>query len=119
MIRMNPAHNTVNPPGQSVNPPSQYQYQPQALTQQIDKYLEDEKKKAIMAEWQPIETAPKNNPKMFVVIGIRVKFGNTVSGYISDPWCVWRRGDDGFSRWPHPFPPTHWMPLPDLPKETK
>lgn len=61
--------------------------------------------------WRPIESAPRTRHPMFVV---RAFSGN---GYSSDPWCVWRESDGGFARWPHDFPPTHWMPLPAAPRE--
>lgn len=68
-------------------------------------------------EWQPIETAPKDR-KMFVVQAFDVETGlSTPSGgrrYTTDPWCVWYSNGE-FVRWPHPFPPTHWVPLPEAP----
>jgi hypothetical protein len=67
-------------------------------------------------EWQPIETAPKDGRKMFVVIAVgTIPFPVSLSTYTSDPWCVWRKDGGGFARWPHDFPPTHWMPLPPPP----
>lgn len=70
------------------------------------------------SQWQPIESAPKNTKKMFVVKAFNVRF--TQGGlmpYTSDPYCVWSE-DDKFVRWPHTnFNPTHWMPLPNPPKE--
>jgi len=64
--------------------------------------------------WQPIETAPKETREIFVVRGFRVNV-RTAFPYTTDPYCVWRRGDGGYERWPHHFPPTHWMPLPPPP----
>lgn len=67
-------------------------------------------------KWQPIETAPKDGKKMFVVIGFNVCNGFTGGKpYTTDPWCVWV-DDDGFAGWPHNFGPTHWMPLPKPPE---
>lgn len=63
--------------------------------------------------WQPIETAPQDTRKMFVVRGFNVDYGGPFP-YTTDPWCVWRSSHGGFERWPHSFPPTHWMPLPEL-----
>lgn len=67
-------------------------------------------------DWLPIENAPKTGRRMFVVkaVGVRPTVG-AVSLYTTDPWCVWRDGDGSFARWPHPFPPTHWLELPDDP----
>jgi hypothetical protein len=67
-------------------------------------------------DWMPIDTAPLTKKPMFVVIGIDVKVGNTT--YTTDPYCVWRREDGKFVRWMHPFPPTHWLRLPDIPGAT-
>jgi len=70
-------------------------------------------------EWLPISTAPKvREPyRMFVVIAVDVRVGNGTR-YTTDPYCVWPE-DGKFVRWPHPFPPTHWMPLPDYNPETR
>jgi hypothetical protein len=70
-----------------------------------------------MGEWQPIETAPRNTTRMFVVQAFNVvrKGGHR---YTSDPYCVWHNGSEGFLRWPHDFQPTHWMPLPKPPTES-
>lgn len=67
------------------------------------------------AGWQKIETAPKDRT-MFVVRGFNVAVRKDYH-YDTDPYCVWATGD-GFKRWPHPFKPTHWMPLPAAPKDT-
>lgn len=68
-----------------------------------------------MTGWQSIETAPHTR-KCFVVQGFNVQpTATSMAGYTTDPYCVWR-GDSGeFVRWPHQFPPTHWMPLPTPP----
>lgn len=67
------------------------------------------------SEWQPIETAPKD--KKIILACREVEIG--------------RWDDDSFSKKPRPFwnrwsvfgvsreranQPTHWMPLPELPK---
>lgn len=62
-----------------------------------------------MSEWQPIETAPKEKTPMIVVIGL---FGN----YVTDPYCVFYSNNE-WCRWPHVKQPTHWMPLPEPPKD--
>lgn len=63
------------------------------------------------AQWQPIETAPKD--EMFIYyepcdgkrcIGLAYR---TVSG-------EWRDTMPG--EWHRPLSPTHWMPLPEPPK---
>ena len=65
--------------------------------------------------WQPIETAPMEGRRMFVVKAFGVIFNDGKLPYTSDPYCVWRGNGGVFERWPHRFSPTHWMPLPDLP----
>jgi Protein of unknown function (DUF551) len=60
-------------------------------------------------EWQPIETAPEDvlvliarcapNTQWHGRIEVAIKYGDRF---------------DAFNRW---FPPTHWMPLPEPPKE--
>jgi len=63
------------------------------------------------AEWQPIETAPKD--------GTRIIVANDVYGSV---WCdvAWRKMIRVPDRWESfigavPFRPTHWMPKPDAP----
>jgi len=65
--------------------------------------------------WLPIESAPKSRKpfEMFVVIALDVKLTPLSPPYTTDPWCVWRESDGSFTRWPHPFQPTHWCPLPN------
>lgn len=66
--------------------------------------------------WQPIETAPRDTKTMFVVKAFDVKPSPKYTGlYTTDPYCVWVE-DGEFVRWPHLFPPTHWMPLPPKPE---
>lgn len=63
---------------------------------------------AVPVAWQPIETAPPPGTRtMFVVAA----FGARAGTYNSDAYAVWRYADGVFARWPHLFPPTHWMPL--------
>jgi len=64
--------------------------------------------------WLPIETAPAVRLpfKMFVVIAMGVKVTESSPPYTSDPYCVWKDPEGSFARWPHPFEPTHWLPLP-------
>ncbi len=70
--------------------------------------------------WQPIETAPKDGTTILL----------NYSGMKAIRLGWW--DDDRFAKKPHPFfawpncskasargnPPTHWMPLPEPPKET-
>lgn len=68
-------------------------------------------------EWLPIESAPKDGREMYVVRGFDIKPNKKylISRYTTDPYCVWPDGKGNWARWPHPFPPTHWMPLPPPP----
>lgn len=68
-------------------------------------------------QWLPIETAPKDSREMFVVRAFNVDpigIGKGFS-YTSDAYAVFRADDGAFVRWPHTWPPTHWMPLPAAP----
>lgn len=73
-----------------------------------------------MRDWQPIDTAPKD--KHILLFGMQrpmpqlyAKIPQVFSGYwdnIDEAWC-----SDG-STWEGPFyDPTHWMPLPEPPKD--
>lgn len=76
-------------------------------------------KESRMSEWQPIETAPKQEmfrKEMFVVRAFGVQTGANAHPYDTDAYCVWRDHNGRFVRWPHPFPPTHWTPLPPPPR---
>lgn len=67
-----------------------------------------------MSLWKPISELPDDIGKeMFVVRAFNVV--NTLDGpkYTSDPYCVFKRSDV-FVRWPHSFPPTHFLRLPKL-----
>lgn len=68
--------------------------------------------------WKPIGSLPKDYKPMFVAIAIDAitRPGSTIT-YTTDPWCVWRNDLGTYSRWPHSFPPTHYMELP--PKEQR
>lgn len=79
---------------------------------------------ALMGEWQPIETAPKNPAGEFVGPVILV-FCNA-DGY---PWPAhWAEGRQGDGVWMvvddgrpcgeiWPQNATHWMPLPEPPRD--
>lgn len=66
--------------------------------------------------WQPIETAPKDGTDILVCVTHNLPDDE----WETIQWVDWRRGDDVV--WPRyweridiPFPPTHWMPLPEPP----
>jgi hypothetical protein len=69
----------------------------------------------MVMNWQPIETAPQERKpfEMFAVIAKDVVVTSNGVPYTTDPYYVWR-DSDGFGRWPHPFPPTHWHPMPQF-----
>jgi hypothetical protein len=80
-------------------------------------------------EWQPIETAPRDKPMKLLTNGEVVFVGCWVdwsewSGHTSG-WtqyrCITGRGYNTAmpaDRWPMAVVPTHWMPLPELPKNS-
>jgi hypothetical protein len=60
------------------------------------------------AGWQPIETAPKGNARFLIWDGEFV--------YMWKGW--WLEGQIfAYKKTPPPIIPTHWMPLPEPPKE--
>jgi hypothetical protein len=69
-----------------------------------------------MSDWQPIETAPKDGTYMLlmsrsgVVIGLWDAHEDREFGTVP----AWRDDGEGYE-----LHPTHWMPLPDPPKESK
>lgn len=76
-----------------------------------------------MAEWQPIETAPKDGTE---ILGFeRMKTGDyfkvvywtldgdDIYGNGGNPVPGWTAPDDGYVGG---FSPTHWQPLPDPPE---
>lgn len=73
---------------------------------------------ALASQWQPIDTLPvkqmRESREMFVVRGFNVE-GMSTGPYTTDPYCVWIGIEDELARWPHRFPPTHWLPLPPAP----
>ena len=61
-------------------------------------------------EWKDISSAPKDGREL---IGLKVQDGHApvrTTIWWDDVWC----NDDGLMF----FKPTHWMPLPESPKET-
>jgi hypothetical protein len=64
-----------------------------------------------MSEWKPITNLP---PLHKAVLLISV---GSVPNYVTDQYVGWRTLSGEFARWVHPFPPTHWMDLPEPPKE--
>lgn len=67
-----------------------------------------------MAEWQPIETAPKDGTRILV-------FGPYCGGLpimATSKWLPWTEDRVEKGCWyANGVAPTHWMPLPDPPKE--
>ena len=64
-------------------------------------------------EWQPIETSPRNHTRILLFVP---PYGSTTGHWD----CLF--GDDGWNM--HAVlnksaEPTHWMPLPDPPKESE
>ena len=77
--------------------------------------------------WQPIESLPEHVEALVCVThNVPADEGGTrpptdVDGYVWETvmWTDWFDADHGWFRYPRlieiPFPPTHWMPLPDAP----
>lgn len=65
-------------------------------------------------EWRPIDELNIKGMTMFLVIGVFDQFDqNDKYKYITDPYCVWKEGDD-FMRWPHDKKPTHFCYIPEF-----
>jgi len=65
-------------------------------------------KRTKVMNWQPIETAPKDGTGVLVYSN-----GRVVSAYFSKSQDEWLEVIHDYSF----YDPTHWMPLPELPKE--
>ncbi len=80
-----------------------------------------------MSEWQPIETAPKDGtdifgyglwageitgPEQMIKSVDIIRWNNGLSDFPGDEWWECLTGDY-YATW---LEPTHWMPIPDLPK---
>lgn len=76
------------------------------------------KEKAKDLSWQPIETAPKDGT---IFIAYRPNFKESIVSEVSEDY--WFEADDfipaGWANSSEISPPTHWMPLPQPPKELK
>jgi Protein of unknown function (DUF551) len=73
-----------------------------------------------MSEWQPIETAPTMRTiLLFAATDIgddgSVKNWRMETGFWSMGHAGWKWG--GYELRPYSVQPTHWMPLPEPPKE--
>jgi uncharacterized protein DUF551 len=67
-----------------------------------------------MSEWQPIETAPKDEHVQILTFKAR-----TNNILWAGPWyqtSFWSPKWGMFVGWPRDEKPTHWMPLPEPPK---
>lgn len=71
---------------------------------------EELKAKLDKANWQPIETAPKDGKSILVTDGFEVCDAYFRGG----DWWQYECGDDWYST---SINPTHWMPLPDAPEQ--
>ena len=66
-----------------------------------------------MSKWQPISTAPKDGTRILIANAKAV----ATAGWENSIWwskCGGWSDDDDLTA---AEPPTHWMPLPDVPKE--
>ena len=65
-----------------------------------------------MSDWQPIDTAPPNEPVLVWVVGelrlARWKYGSGWNSWLTIP-----------GQYQLPVQPTHWRPVPDPPTEAR
>lgn len=73
-----------------------------------------------MSEWQPIETALKDGSSL-LLFAVELSYSDTPQMYVGrwsttawwgPAWVAYEEGSDT-----EYLEPTHWMPLPDPPKE--
>lgn len=64
-----------------------------------------------MSEWKPIESAPKDGRHILIVCG------RTRLGFYHPADKRWREYDGTGYGLSLDFTPSHWMPLPEPPKE--
>jgi len=69
--------------------------------------VDGDRTEGAVMEWQPIETAPKDDTQILLTDGSEVSQGWWEPDYGWLGWEVYRAV--------HRFTPTHWMPLPDPP----
>lgn len=67
-------------------------------------------KQEMADQWLDITLDPPADKEMVVFRGFNIQQG-TANNYTTDPYCGWIQNGE-FVRWPHPFPPTHYMKLP-------
>ena len=83
-----------------------------AMNQSLDLLREENerlRKDAERIEWQPIETAPKDE---LILVGPTKRMGICVAMHCScDGWVT-----ETCVEWVTIYTPTHWMPLPEPPK---
>jgi hypothetical protein len=79
-----------------------------------------------MTEWQPIETAPKDGTQILVcgtyssdIAIVRFREHDRDWRCVSDGFDVIESQSDFGTEYRSFAVPTHWMPLPSLPGETK
>ena len=87
---------------------------------------------SLAAEWQPIDTAPKDGTAVLLFFAMRAAEYDKRSGEQLEPyrlqalsvevgffqggeWCEAGTGHDFFEEWRRSDYPTHWMPLPATP----
>lgn len=70
-----------------------------------------------MAEWQPIETAPKDGSRMLLPFTDANGRTSVIVGGYDNHWTgkCWVISEVRFQR-PVDWTPTHWMPLPEPPQ---
>lgn len=68
-----------------------------------------------MSDWIGVNERMPDENRQVVFRAFDVDIGDGRK-YTTDPYCGWVNCVGEFVRWPHnAIPPTHWMPLPELP----
>jgi hypothetical protein len=87
------------------NKPSYFEIQVANQLDRIEAKIEELESKK---QWQPIETAPKDESVLLLLENPR----NIIEAYMTETGWV-----DCWCSYVAPYKPTHWMPLPEPPKE--
>lgn len=64
----------------------------------------------IIGEWVSLSKDKLEDKEIVVFKAVGVPVGSA-RNYTTDPWCGWMMNGE-FVRWPHDFPPTHFLRLP-------
>jgi hypothetical protein len=84
----------------------------------------DQMKQFPVGQWLPIEMLDGVTETGVIALKAKVTMEGVGRQYVTDTWSGFRktgnaanhtdRANHGFARWPHPFPPTHFLVYPEF-----